>query len=306
MFEQDDHRLAIAILRQMNVAIFRRRGPWCYEPFGEPPEILAAFFRLDDPSGAFWQCSEMLSFFMEEVEDYFAQGRTGGVSSGTWHETGADRQEESFVAYTLEPAGEPLLIVRLLGEEYQEKVRILQRARQNLLERRRLNVDLDIYKQKSRRDGLTGLFNRATFDDLLRQNIGVSEKTGASFSLILFDVDDFKKINDTHGHVAGDAVLSGIGRLLPTILRRNDAACRYGGEEFAILVQYANQSQVVNAAEKIRVHVEKCRFDSLPGVSVSVGCSAYRPAETAESFVGRVDSALYEAKRAGKNRVVVG
>ena len=97
-----------------------------------------------------------------------------------------------------------------------------------------------------------------------------------------------------------------VGQLLQTILRRDDAACRYGEEEFAILVQYAEQNQIVNAAEKIRGHVEKCRSDSLPGISVSIGCSAYRPGETAENLLNRVDSALHEAKRTGKNRVVVG
>jgi diguanylate cyclase (GGDEF)-like protein len=303
MSDQDDS-LAIAILRRMDIAIFRRLDPWRYELFGEPPETFTKFFRLDDSSEKFWRRSEMLDFFMEEVEDYFARGETGGISSGVWHETGADLKEISFVAHAFELNGEQLFIVRILGEEYREKVRILQQARRNLLERHRLNVDLDRYKQKSRRDGLTGLFNRATFDDLLQQNMLVSGKTGASFSLIMIDVDDFKKINDTYGHVAGDTVLSGIGQLFQTILRRDDAACRYGGEEFAILMQYANPNQMVNAAEKIRSHVEKCRFNQLPSISVSIGCGVYRPIETAENFIRRVDSALYEAKRTGKNKVV--
>lgn len=297
--------LALAILRQMNVAILRRIEPWRYVLFGEPPDAFVKFFHPDDSSGEFWKRSEMLDFFMEDAEDYFTQNRTGGISSGVWQEVGDDLEEISFVAQAFELAGEELIIVRILGEAYQERVRIVRRARQNLLERYRLNVDLDTYKQKARRDGLTGLLNRATFDDLLRQSMTISEKTGIDLSLILIDVDDFKRINDTHGHVTGDMVLSGIGQLLLSILRRDDAACRYGGEEFVILVRYANRSQVADAAEKIRDCVEKYRFDRLPVVTVSIGCSAYRPVETAESFINRVDAALYEAKRGGKNRVVV-
>jgi diguanylate cyclase (GGDEF)-like protein len=248
----------------------------------------------------------MLDFFMEDVEEYFGQGKTGGVSSGVWHETGPDQEEESFEAYTLDLSGEQLLIVCTLGEEFREKTRILQHARMNLLERRRLSVDLNEYRQKSRRDGLTGLFNRTTFDELLQQNMSISEKTGANLSLILIDVDNFKEVNDTYGHVAGDRVLSDMGRILQSILRREDAACRYGGEEFAILIQYATQKQVVQAAEKIRSHVERHSFGELPRITVSVGCCTYQLDESATSFINRVDLALYEAKRNGKNRVVAG
>ncbi|MDR3298707.1 MAG: GGDEF domain-containing protein [Candidatus Accumulibacter sp.] len=247
----------------------------------------------------------MLDFFIYDVEDYFEQGMTGGISSGVWHETGQDQKESSFLAYVLEISGEQLFIVRVMGEEYHEKVRILQRERVSLLDRRRLTVDLNEYKQKSRRDGLTGLFNRATFDDLLRENMAISGKTGASLSLIMFDIDDFKNINDTYGHVAGDTVLSDLGQILLTILRQEDAPCRYGGEEFAILVQYTTQNQVTYAAEKIRSHIANHQFGALSRVSVSIGCSTYQPGETAENFINRVDLALYEAKRNGKNRVVV-
>ncbi|GHU05446.1 hypothetical protein FACS1894158_08290 [Betaproteobacteria bacterium] len=202
-------------------------------------------------------------------------------------------------------SGEQLLIVHTLGEEYQEKVRILQRARVNLLERRRLKVDLGEYKQKSRLDGLTGLFNRNTFDELLQENMNISKRNGASFSLILIDIDDFKKVNDTYGHVVGDTVLSDMGQILQSVMRQDDAACRYGGEEFAILVQHATQKQLLKMAEKIRSFVEKHRFDEVPHISASIGCATYQQGETAQTFINRADLALYEAKRNGKNRVVI-
>jgi diguanylate cyclase (GGDEF)-like protein len=298
---QDD-QLAFAILQQMDITIFRRLDPWRYALFGMPSQTFSKFFLQG--AGEFWEQSEMLDFFMEDVEEYFGQGKTGGISSGVWHETGPDQVEESFEAYTLDLADEQLLVVCTLGEEFREKTRILQHARMNLLERRRLSVGLNEYRQKSRRDGLTGLFNRATFDELLQQNMSISEKTGANLSLILIDVDNFKKVNDTYGHVAGDRVLSDMGRIFQSILRREDAACRYGGEEFAILIQYATPKQVIQAAEKIRSHVESHPFGELPRVTVSVGCCTYQFDESATSFINRGDLALYEAKRNGKNRVV--
>jgi diguanylate cyclase (GGDEF)-like protein len=299
-----DEQLAFAILLKMDVTIFRRRGPWQYEIFGKPSHTFAKFFLQGASPEEFWKQSDMLDFFMEDAEDYFEQGREDDISSGVWHEAGPDEEEGAFVAQAFELSGEQLIVVRTLGEEYQEKVRILQQARVNLLERRRLKVDLREYMQKSRRDGLTGLFNRATFDELLQENINVSERNGSSFSLILVDIDNFKNVNDTYGHVEGDSVLSDMGIILHSVLRQDDAACRYGGEEFAILVQHAKPNHVAQMAEKIRSHVESHQFNKLSGVTVSIGCCTYQQDETAKIFINRADLALYEAKRSGKNRVV--
>jgi diguanylate cyclase (GGDEF)-like protein len=304
MTVQDD-QLAIAILLKMDVTIFRRLGFWRYELFGKPSQTFTEFFLQGASSEGFWKQSDMLEFFLQDAEDHFEQGKKDDISSGIWHETGPDQKEGSFVAQAFELSGEQLILVQTLGAEYQENIRILQRARINLLERRRLKVDLSEYKQKSRCDGLTGLFNRATFDDLLQENMSVSERNGSSFSLILLDIDDFKKINDTYGHVEGDMVLSDLGQILHSVLRQDDAACRYGGEEFAILVQHAKPNQVAQMAEKIRGHVENHQFNKLPSVTVSIGCCTYQQDETANVFINRADLALYEAKRNGKNRVVV-
>jgi diguanylate cyclase (GGDEF)-like protein len=301
-----DAPLAFAILQQMGLTIFRRLGPWRYELFGEPSQTFAKFFHLGASSEKFWKHSDMLDFFLHDVEEHFEQGKTDSISSGICHETGLNQEEGGFMARAFELSGEQLLTVHTLGEEYQEKVRILQRARVNLLERRRLKVDLSEYMQKSRRDGLTGLFNRATFDELLQENMNISKRNGASFALILIDVDDFKNVNDTYGHVIGDMVLSNIGQILQSVMRQEDAACRYGGEEFAILVQHATQNQLCRAAEKIRAHVEKHHFNEIPHISVSIGCATYQQEETAQVFINRADLALYEAKRSGKNRVVNG
>ena len=300
-------QLAYHILQRLDIAVFKRTGPWQYVLFGIPPAFFAEQFCLEQGAETvdFWQNSDMLEFFLHDVELFFEHEQPGSITSGIWHEAAPNGQEVSLVANAMVVDGAELVIVRTLGEEYEEKIRILQKARENLLERRRLSVDLNEYKQRSRRDGLTGLFNRSTFDELLKENMNLSERTGASLSLIMIDIDNFKQVNDTLGHLVGDSVLTGLGQLLQNILRREDVACRYGGEEFTIIAPYTTRHQIRAAAEKIRAEVEAHTFPNVPVLTISVGCSTYQPDETAENFIHRADLALYDAKNAGKNRVCV-
>jgi diguanylate cyclase (GGDEF)-like protein len=125
----------------------------------------------------------------------------------------------------------------------------------------------------------------------------------------MLDVDHFKKINDTHGHPAGDAVLIGLANLITTALRTEDVFARYGGEEFAILLRDTPLAQAEQLAERIRALVEAARFafeDLIIPVTISLGVTALperTPATTLE-FVSDADDALYAAKHAGRNRVV--
>lgn len=301
--------LAEFILQKLHVVVFRRKGPWQYEIYGVPPAFFLDFFAICQAEGEvnFWHNSDMMEFFLTDIEEFFSspQDEEATINSGIWHENSPSGQEMSFIAHALYVNNEELVIVRVLGEEYEEKMRILQKARENLLERRRLSVDLNEYKQRSRRDGLTGLYNRSTFDELLKENMTLAERTGASLSLILIDIDNFKHVNDTYGHVAGDKVLAELGQLLQNILRREDIPCRYGGEEFAIIAPYTTHTQAALAAEKVRCRVEDYLFKDLPRITVSIGCSTYQPDESAENFFHRADLALYDAKHAGKNRVFV-
>lgn len=298
--------LAQSVLEKLDVVVFRRVGPRKYVFYGRPPAFYLNFFDLEysDEPVMFWADSDMLDFFLHDAENYFSNPLTeSSISSGIWHETSRNGQETSFLAQATRVDGEDLIIVRVLGEEYEEKMRILQKARENLLERRRLSLDLNEYKQRSRRDSLTGLFNRRTFDELLMENITLSVRTGANLSLIMVDIDNFKQVNDTYGHITGDKVLASLGQLLQSILRREDIPCRYGGEEFVVLAPYTTQKQIQFMAEKIRTKVETFRFSELFSITVSMGCSTYQPDESAENFIHRADIALYDAKRGGKNRI---
>jgi diguanylate cyclase (GGDEF)-like protein len=161
-------------------------------------------------------------------------------------------------------------------------------------------------QEHSVRDALTGCFNRAHTVDILDAEVGRSRRSTAPLSLLMFDVDKFKTINDTHGHLAGDAVLAAVGQRLRNILRKSDVRCRYGGDEFLVLLPETPEAGAIRVAEWIRAEIEQIRIDaahSIP-VSVSVGvASALGGDTTTAALIERADRALYDAKAAGRNCV---
>ena len=157
-------------------------------------------------------------------------------------------------------------------------------------------------------DGLTGLANRRSFDDELALEWRRAERVGDSLALLLIDLDDFKSINDGHGHQAGDAVLRRVGAILDSGARQVDLAARYGGEEFALLAPETDVVGATKLAERLRVDLEAATVELPNGSEVSVtasfGVAVKGGLERAEQLVASADEALYEAKRNGKNRVV--
>lgn len=164
-------------------------------------------------------------------------------------------------------------------------------------------------KRLSITDGLTGLFNSRYFYKQLEAEIARANRYGHSFSLILFDIDSFKMLNDTYGHQAGDEVLSALARILQTASRETDIVVRYGGEEFVIVLPNTSESDTINLAGRIRSSVEQAVFlpDLSGGVTITLsgGIASYpMNAGDVKSLLNAADSALYAAKAAGKNRVV--
>lgn len=158
-------------------------------------------------------------------------------------------------------------------------------------------------------DGLTEVFNHRHFVGLLEQEIEAARRTERSLALLMIDVDDFKRTNDTHGHPAGDRVLHHVAQLTVKLLRRSDAVARYGGEEFAAILPDSNLQGAMQAAETVRAGIERSTVP-IPAlahslfVRVSVGVALYpEDAATAGDLVQAADRGLYEAKRTGKNRV---
>lgn len=163
----------------------------------------------------------------------------------------------------------------------------------------------DYITDSSTKDELTGLYQRRVFDVVLKKEYEQSRRVDIPMSLILIDIDDFKRINDTYGHVEGDRVLAEIGKTINKHLREMDIAARYGGEELAIIMPNSSAERAFYAAERLRRRISRLQFsDYSVTVSMGIGCLC-ADVETLEDIFSRADEALYEAKAHGKNRVVV-
>ena len=159
-------------------------------------------------------------------------------------------------------------------------------------------------------DALTGLANRRQFYEVLGREYERSQRFGTPLSLILLDIDDFKQINDSRGHLAGDAVLHGVAATLAELIREIDMAARYGGEEFAILLPQTAQEGAALLAERLRREIASrpIRFgpDEIEGITASFGVAAGpEDSMTQIDLIASADAALYQAKRDGKNHVTV-
>lgn len=156
------------------------------------------------------------------------------------------------------------------------------------------------------RDPLTGLWNRRHFLILLANARDRKLHHDTECSLLILDVDHFKRINDRFGHDKGDEVLVMLAKTLEKRVRETDAVCRWGGEEFAILLPKTDIDNAAHLAERLRVSVAEIQVPDLPRFSVSIGVARHARDETIESLFRRADAALYQAKAAGRNQVIVG
>ncbi len=154
-------------------------------------------------------------------------------------------------------------------------------------------------------DMLTGLFNRRHIDLKMHEVYILSQRYETPFSVILLDIDDFKKINDSYGHLEGDKVLKKISQILSTNSRESDIVGRWGGEEFLIICPNTNLYSARHVAEKMRQVIEIESFGIDFCVTASFGISEYKSAQACESMILMVDRALYKAKEEGKNKIVV-
>lgn len=163
-------------------------------------------------------------------------------------------------------------------------------------------------KQLAYLDGLTGIFNRRFFELRIMEEIERARRYNTSMAVIMADIDHFKRLNDEFGHVLGDEVLRQVSSLFQQQVRMIDVVCRYGGEEFVVLLTQANSEQAVLIAEKLRKAVASWQFPGVPcAVTVSAGVAAFpEHGATRNALVKAADAALYAAKQAGRNRVCIG
>jgi diguanylate cyclase (GGDEF)-like protein len=166
----------------------------------------------------------------------------------------------------------------------------------------------ELLEKHSREDSLTGVANRRHFDERLAVEIARAERYGHPLCLLLLDLDHFKRINDSHGHACGDAVLRLAARTMAANARATDFVARIGGEEFAVLLPEQDGAGAQAVAENMRALVAGLdTTDIAPGmrVTASLGVAVMRPGEDRDSLLRRADAALYEAKNAGRDRVMM-
>jgi diguanylate cyclase (GGDEF)-like protein len=194
-------------------------------------------------------------------------------------------------------AAEAILLSFALGY----RIRIIEEEGLILREREKSLTEMVVT------DELTGLFNRRFFSATLAKRIANSERTGEPLALLVMDVDHFKRYNDAYGHSEGDVILKRLGEVVLRNLREGDIACRYGGEEFVVILNHANLERAAEVAQRIRSRFEKELFEPRKGVrvpvSMSIGVGEWRAGECGGDLFIRCDGAMYRAKETGRNRV---
>jgi diguanylate cyclase (GGDEF)-like protein len=161
----------------------------------------------------------------------------------------------------------------------------------------------NLYKQATT-DNLTELFNRQHFNEQLTNAVARAKRYNQPVALIIFDIDHFKQINDTLGHLAGDSVLKELAKLIRTRIRSSDILARWGGEEFVILLTETDKDIAYAIAQKLRTEVSQYTFSIRQEVTCSFGVTLHKVGESTTDLIRRADEGLYEAKANGRNRVV--
>jgi diguanylate cyclase len=174
-----------------------------------------------------------------------------------------------------------------------------------------LQQELEHVRAKSMTDGLTRAFNREALDQHLSSKIEAMKTIKAGFCLLLLDLDDFKSLNDTYGHLIGDRMLMAFSQKCRSLIRGDDFFARYGGEEFAIVLNNINlrdglmkASDICKTVAAARYATDENQADNFLSMTVSIGVTPVNRSDTVESLIARADKALYDAKRKGKNMAI--
>jgi diguanylate cyclase (GGDEF)-like protein len=276
--ESDERSAVFTVLRgRRRGATFQIGGSTTALGRGDSAEI-----RLDD-DGVSRKHAELI-----RLEDGSIQLRDLGSTNGTF--VNGERIDERVLVDDDRVA---LGTITLLKFEFHDAIEIKLKA--------------EMY-QKATRDQLTGLFNRRYCYERLREEFSFAQRHGQNLSVVLFDVDHFKKVNDTYGHAAGDAVLERIGEALFELVRGEDIVCRYGGEEFLCILRGLNLDQAELFGDRLRRTMEAQTVVTDAAsitFTVSVGVAALEGVnfETPEELVNEADAYLYVAKEGGRNLV---
>ena len=248
---------------------------------------------------------------MGEIEQVMAMIGAAAGTASNYTESLVDVTQKLGVA-TDEPA------VRAIVESLVQATKDMEKNNQALEERLSaskqeitvLQQNLDAVRNESLTDPLTSLSNRKYFDDTLAKAIADARARGETLSLMMTDIDHFKKFNDSYGHLTGDQVLRLVAISVKQNVKGQDIAARYGGEEFAVVLPNTVLRSAITVADHIRRAVmtkelmKRSTGEHLGRVTISVGVAALQPHDSAQSLIERADNCLYAAKRSGRNRVI--
>ena len=247
---------------------------------------------------------------------FYGYTREGFCRKHTWEINALGRQVLSIMSEVAKlPGGHrPLNFVHRLADGSLRDVqtnasplemdgrRLMLCVVHDVTEQKRLKNELEY---AASRDPLTGLWNRRHFLNLLDKARQQKRRNDVNYSLLILDTDHFKNINDQFGHDKGDEVLVLLARTLENRVRETDSVCRWGGEEFIILLPQTEIANAAHLAECLRESVTEIQIPALPRMTVSIGVAQHQHGEPTESLLKRADAALYQAKASGRNKVVV-
>ena len=238
-------------------------------------------------------------FIHAKEEEAAAQSNTGNIS-GNQSVTDAYRhyvtmtKKDGTLAYLIKDVSTVMADDGLSSSD----VCIAKDVTEQVKHRKRL-------ERLAQTDQLTGLLNRHAGDAVLEEVQGQAETSDVPFSIILCDIDHFKRVNDRFGHLAGDSVLIQISTLLKNIVRGTDFCIRWGGEEFMIVLPGCPVLAAFKLAERIRMQLHQLEDELVGHFTMSFGVGEWSPGESQETLINRIDQALYEAKHAGRDRVIL-
>lgn len=245
---------------------------------------------------------------LEKIADAIDRKLVEAIKTVNYHTKNIDSHTEA-IRQEIEKSDSDYKFDRILDEIdtlKQQNYKLMEKLEEYHKEIVKLNTEIKIAKEEANVDFLTGLANRRSFDRSLKDLIRDFKERGYPFSIILIDIDNFKYINDTYGHPAGDEVLREIAAILKTFLRANTIIARTGGEEFGIIVPGVELENAVKIAQRIKNVIENREIkinDHIIKITASLGVTQVRKSDDLSSIYERADSALYKAKKDGKNKV---
>ncbi|HEB96430.1 MAG TPA: GGDEF domain-containing protein [Sedimenticola thiotaurini] len=323
-------RVAIPLMAKHKVATTPQNfAIWYHYVLGDKPGLKEKIDKLIGDSAAFDEeinralYQEYLSECNLEQAERIRQEIQEAVSEAaiTLQSTGSDANRYGEVLGRFDAGcstADSIADIHGLLSEVVEETRHMKEAMARMkrefelksVEMENLRKELEQVRLQASTDALTGLANRATFFDRLRQTVEEAEKEREYFCVVMADIDHFKRVNDTFGHLVGDKVIRFVAETLKQSLKGQDTAARYGGEEFALLLPNTSAENAVVLCDKIRNHIANTNLvrtgtrESLGQITISAGVAQYRFGEEMMDFMQRADQALYVAKENGRNRVV--